>query len=184
MSFIEFLKPVTDFPDYEVDRYGNVYGKDGHRLSQCLNRTGYYMVKLCNSGYEKNCSVHRLVADAFCPGRDYSLDVNHIDCNKQNNFADNLEWCTRGENIKHAYTHNLLKSQLTDADRRLGAKISGEKKSKPVKVLETGIVYPSVRECAQKIGGYINAISNCCNGHSKQHHGYHFEWVKKESYSR
>ena len=58
-----------------------------------------------------------------------------------------------------------------------GAKTSGEKSSRSVRVIETGVIYPSIRECARQIGGHANAILACCNGRYKQHYGYSFEWV-------
>jgi hypothetical protein len=51
--------------------------------------------------------VHRLVAGAFVPGYRRGLHVNHIDGDKLNNHADNLEWVTCQENSDHAYTVGL-----------------------------------------------------------------------------
>lgn len=34
-------------------------------------------------------------------------EVNHKDGNKCNNVADNLEWCTKSENMIHAYKMGL-----------------------------------------------------------------------------
>lgn len=47
--------------------------------------------------------VHRLVAEAFVPGRTKRKKVvHHKDANPSNPRASNLEWCTHSKNIKYA----------------------------------------------------------------------------------
>ena len=51
--------------------------------------------------------VHRVVADTFFDGDHSKMDVNHIDGNKLNNHISNLEWCSRKDNIDHAFINGL-----------------------------------------------------------------------------
>ena len=73
---------------------------------------GYFKVPLTNKEHiRKYFLVHRLVAQAFIPNPNNLPQVNHIDGNKENNCITNLEWCTREDNIKHAYKIGLNPSR-------------------------------------------------------------------------
>lgn len=56
---------------------------------------------------DKHYLVHRLVAITFIPNPDDLPEVNHIDGDKHNNKASNLEWVTRQQNIQHAFDTGL-----------------------------------------------------------------------------
>ena len=81
----------------------------GRILKQHLKRNGYLTVDLSKNYQVKTISVHRLVAIAFVEG--YSEDknyVDHINCNKQDNRACNLEWVSAKENSRRARENNLI----------------------------------------------------------------------------
>lgn len=63
-------------------------------LAQTPDKDGYLRVCLSKNGEHTPKLVSRLVAQAFIPNPDRLPVVNHKDENKQNNHADNLEWCT------------------------------------------------------------------------------------------
>ena len=69
--------------------------------------TGYYVINV----ERKAVRIHRLVAETFIPNPGNLSDVNHIDGDKSNNRADNLEWASRGSNIKHSYDSGLRKAK-------------------------------------------------------------------------
>lgn len=68
----------------------------------------YPTVMLNKNGLLKSFMIHRLVAIHFIPNNNplVKREVNHKDKNIFNFCADNLEWCTRSENIKHARNRN------------------------------------------------------------------------------
>ena len=56
---------------------------------------------------DKFYALHILVAKHFVPNPWRLSQVNHIDGNRHNNTASNLEWVSAKDNIKHAYTTGL-----------------------------------------------------------------------------
>ena len=77
------------YPEYEISNMGNVRGPRGLR-KPVLNKQGYLMINFKRKCYQ----LHRLVAQAFVPNPDNLPIVNHIDQDKTNANASNLEWCT------------------------------------------------------------------------------------------
>lgn len=80
----------------------------GKIIKQYLNRYGYYHVRLYKNKIPKNYTVHRLVAETFIPNIHNAESVNHIDGNKTNNKAENLEWVSSNENFRKACLAGLI----------------------------------------------------------------------------
>ncbi len=108
---------------YEVSSYGNIRSLDrivshpqgpmllrGKDMKLSLANTGYLQVEFRVNGKRETHRVHRLVAFLFIynPDLEKFNQVNHIDGNKLNNRADNLEWCDASYNLKHAFQNNLM----------------------------------------------------------------------------
>lgn len=155
-------------------RYGQLLDcfHKGRIKSTHIDKYGYTRVDLYKNSKCIVKQVHRLVAIAFIPNIENKPEVNHIDGNKQNNNINNLEWCTRTENERHAYKTGLKKS-------RYG---KDNKNSKPVIQydLNMNIIaeYVGAREAGRKTGYNQSNITKCCNGKVKTAGGY--IWRYKE----
>jgi hypothetical protein len=64
-------------------------------------------VNLRKEGNSRTWRVGRLVAIAWLPNPDDLPVINHIDGDKENSAASNLEWCTQSQNALHAYATGL-----------------------------------------------------------------------------
>ena len=85
---------------YQVSNMGEVRGlKRGKVLKPGHGK--YLFVVLCKDGIRHEISVHRLVATAFCENPYGKSEVNHINETPWDNRAENLEWCTRLENLMY-----------------------------------------------------------------------------------
>ncbi len=105
----------------DVIGYGSLYMFNGHiykkrenpkLLKKSKTTTGYYKIELVKDGFKKSMKVHRLVAYAFLESDESRIEVNHKDLDPLNNKVENLEWCTRKENVQHAienYASTILK---------------------------------------------------------------------------
>lgn len=108
----------------------------------------YQFVILYLNGIATHHSVHRLVAEAFIPNPDDKPQVNHIDGDRFNNAAINLEWVTAQENITHAFKLGLIPIPGKGAKSR-NAKYDEALVHKACRLLEKGISVPKI---AKKLG--------------------------------
>lgn len=165
----EVWKTIKDFPNYEVSNTGKVRNKETKYIIRPLNGSNGYLsvrIRKQHGDYEKPSRlIHRLVAEAFLGGKHPDLQVNHKDGNKHNNHVNNLEWCTRKENSQHALSLGLFNPVPPESPKR------------KVKIVETGEVFDSIRECANELNVAEQHIWACLNGRRKTRNGLHFEYV-------
>lgn len=107
----EIWKDIPGFEKvYMISSFGRVksFKKsiDVFILSNKNSKGDYLSLILTHKSHKLSTRIHRLVAEAFIDNPDNKKEVNHIDCNKQNNHVNNLEWATARENHFHARLYN------------------------------------------------------------------------------
>lgn len=103
------MRVLDLFSGYSVTEDGVVRNSKGMEIARQVSWNGYERVELWKGGKGRKFLVHRLVAEAFVSNPDGKPSVNHVDGNKLNNSAANLEWVTQSENQRHAYSAGLQK---------------------------------------------------------------------------
>jgi len=146
------MKELKKYPKYFVTEEGLVFSSKTNKfLKFTYDQQGYQRVGLYIGNYKhKTIKVHRLIAETFINNTLNKKDVNHIDGNKSNNNVINLEWCTRSENMKHAFKIGLKKS--SDKQKKMLSDLAksqiGEKNPAARKIINiiTGEVYNTIKE--------------------------------------
>jgi hypothetical protein len=154
----EILKDVVGYEGlYVVSNQGNIYSLNYkhtgkvEKLSPKITKWGYLQVCLYKNGEVKHCLIHRLVAETFIPNPLGLPQINHIDEDKTNNRAENLEWCTNQYNSEYSLAKQVEQYDLN------GNLIN---------------VWKSFMEIERCLGYFHSYISACCLGKYKQAYGY------------
>lgn len=154
-----------------MDSQGNWIRGRILKPQKCTNE--YLMVSLCKNGIAKQKLIHILVATYHVPNPHNLPEVNHKKGIKIDNRASELEWSSHSNNIKHSYyVLNRKKSRA-----QLGRNGALHHGSKPVRCVETGVVYESLHIAAQAIGGNQSNIGKVCRGDASHCKGYKWEYA-------
>lgn len=126
----------------------------------------YLQVQLCLSGKSKRVYVHQMVAELYVskPEGSERHQVNHIDGDRFNNSAANLEWVTIQENLEHAAINGL---RNLPASHSIQASDDG-----------FGYVFPTIRS-AEHFGFDSSAVCKVLNGSRNKCKGFKFESLAK-----
>lgn len=185
----EQWKPVKGFEGrYEVSNMGRVRSTiDNHgravenirALREASN--GYMYLNLWSNGKMTTKHVHKIVAEAFVEKSENAQCVNHKNGDKTDNRAENLEWCTYSENMRHAYENGMIKPTKGRRDGMYGKHGKDHPSSKPVEqyTLDGEFVgeYESGVEAGKALGVNGANIQRCAAGKRKTAHG--FRWKYK-----
>lgn len=188
---MEIWKDIGDYLNlYQISDLGNVRSVDrivrrpkmGNfaKKSQLIRPTknkGYLSVQLSKNGVLKTHKVHRLVAENFLDKNNFKLmpyedikkidlnklEVNHINEDKSDNRAKNLEWCTHEYNIKYG---TWIIRRKNNFDYSYCSKKVGQYD------LNNNLIkiWNSISEAQKELK--IAHISDCCNKKRKKAGGY------------
>lgn len=144
---------------------------NGRTIAQHTNNKGYLKAVIG----EKTVFVHRIVAMAFVQNPDKKPEVNHKNGIKSDNNFLNLEWCSRSENMKHAYSSGLHCGVRLCGEDSPNWKRNGDRhpQSMPVRAIfpdGTCRDYAS-QKLAEEDGFSSSKISRCISGLNKTHLG-------------
>lgn len=180
---MEVWKPIKGYENYyEVSNNGKIRSldritvfKDGRKrkffgkilVLQATNNSGYVTVGLHDSGKTKTFLLHRLVAESFVDNPYDLKEVNHIDQDKFNNAASNLEWCTHKENVNHGdeIERGAQKQRMSFCQLDMDGKL--------VKV------WHGFKKIEREAGFSRKAIRDCCIGKRDSYRGYKWEYARR-----
>lgn len=165
---------------YEVSDLGRVrslnylHSGEVKIMKPSKQRKGYLQVNLYKNGIAKKHKVHRLVALAFVEGYDlFKNQVNHINEDKTDNRAVNLEWCDVTYNCNHGTRNKRVAEALTNHPNT----------SIPVVQLTLDYRFVAKWLSAMEAGrcGFGNGYINSCCKH-KHKSAYKYRWLYLKEY--
>lgn len=163
---MEVWKEIDGFENYLVSNKGSVFSKNANKIiANFYDTKGYVRVSLYKNSKRHDKRVHRLVASAFIDNPNNLPQVNHKDEVKENNCVENLEWCDNYYNNHYGTCHKRTAIKNTNC----------KSTSVPVRCVETGEVFPSIREAQRKYGA--KNIDKCICGERKTCSGFHWEYA-------
>ena len=158
---MEHWKPIPGFEHCgEISNLGRIRSSRGLIRKTVVGNNGYIRVGLKKiDGKNTNyVTVHRLVALAFCGEYQEGFTVNHINGVKTDNRAENLEWCSSKNNVRHAYRLGLRKNSHRKPV------IPHEHKDMLKNEISSGKTY---RELADHYGVHMSAMWFFINGRKR-----------------
>jgi hypothetical protein len=105
--FMEIWKDIPNYEGlYQASNLGRIKSFLMNRELILKTPTGYLGYSYVNLK-GKLFRVHRIIGNTFLKNEKNFREINHKDGNKTNNKVENLEWCTRSYNMKHAFKNGL-----------------------------------------------------------------------------
>lgn len=191
---------------YQISNMGRVKSSDRSVLSKdgrtkklrgkiliprkCSN--GYLAMSLSLNGNVGQPLLHRLVAIAFVKGFEEGKEVNHINEDKTDNRASNLEWITHQKNSVHGT--KIQRTQKTFKERGVSKGANnpmfgkfGSLNPRSKKIAQMDMngnlikIFDSAASAARELNGNASFISRTTKGYYNQAYGYKWKYLIKST---
>ena len=173
---MEVWKTIQNYGGlYQVSNTGKVRDLKNHIKPVYKNNKGYECLSLYYNGKTYHPTVHRLVAKAFIPNPNNYDQINHKDCNKENNSVENLEWC----NQRYNYDEGMKTFQYSKNEEHYFAKLKNSDIPIIYGLYKLGFTRATVAKIFNVHPSSLEAIEK---GISYRELGYDFKAIKLTKY--
>ncbi len=167
----EIWRSILNFENlYEISNFGRIRRIQpsrrlkAKRILKPIIQNGYAHITLCKDNKKIRKQIHRLVLEAFVSLCPKNMECNHKNGIKDDNRLDNLEWCTKSQNIFHMY--NKLGIKLNQGVNNGMSKL---KEKDIFKIRESYRLGDTPQKISNKFGVSSKTIRNVINKQTWKH---------------
>ena len=164
-----FWTSVPNFPSYEISSTGVLMRRGEGDIRPSTYENGDLRWEMEEYEWKFRGPCWRVMLWSFYLGGENGMEPIFLDGDRTNHGLDNLEFTEIDRKSgDYRVVRWVQQGRYRRFDRRIGQRI---------KVNETGIVYNSIQEVADAVGGQKSNVSACLHGRLKSHRGKTFSYV-------